>query len=610
MKPISVYDRGTRKRLAFLQNAYDISYNKKINSLWTGSFKLPISDDKKKHCQPFNIVEMWEVDNDGDDVRVGLFRIMPTKQNPFGGELYDEYKLEHVLGVLIDDMMVGWTEVGGVGVGTEVVINTILASQLTENWVLDTCDYNFEFLYGWQEENLLSALFSITAPFFDSNYIWSFDTTTYPWRLSLMEANLTPVTEIRYRKNLKGLIRNEDPTNIITRLYPYGYGDGDNKLNIAAVNSGVLYLESTNVSKYGIISQSWTDPKYTVAEALKATAQAMLARLEKPAVTYDYDVAAYGGGSFNLGATVRIVHNDMDELMIVREVGKNNVSGNPQNTEKIVFGKGTVDLGDSFSSLVEKQRISETYSQGAESIYADSLTDNADPEYPLEVTFKIPDTAVHVNEILLDVRLTPFRAYSKGVADGGSVSKSSGGGGGTVRATTEDGRVDKTTGDGGLEYMTTGEGYLQSSWYSEGDLVDWHFDGVNWHSHQGRKHNHTFTIPDHDHKMQISPHDHTINLEDHYHWIDIEDHEHPIQYGLYLGPSATSMSVYLDDVLIGTYNTSYISDLNLIPSISQDANGKVLRGAHTLKIVPNGLTRVECSFLIRLFTNSIGAGQY
>ena len=35
-KFIAVYDGHTRKRLAYLQNAYDISYTKNTATLWTG----------------------------------------------------------------------------------------------------------------------------------------------------------------------------------------------------------------------------------------------------------------------------------------------------------------------------------------------------------------------------------------------------------------------------------------------------------------------------------------------------------------------------------------------------------------------------------------------
>ena len=44
--------------------------------------------------------------------------------------------------------------------------------------------------------------------------------------------------------------------------------------------------------------------------------------------------------------------------------------------------------------------------------------------------------------------------------------------------------------------------------------------------------------------------------------------------------------------------------------MSKNANGDIMRGKHTIRIVPNTLTRVECTFQIRLFTNMRGGKQY
>jgi hypothetical protein len=84
---------------------------------------------------------------------------------------------------------------------------------------------------------------------------------------------------------------------------------------------------------------------------------------------------------------------------------------------------------------------------------------------------------------------------------------------------------------------------------------------------------------------------------------------HDIQYGIYKGASASGMTVEIDRVVVGTFNSS-ASNVNLIDYMSKNANGDILRGQHTIRITPNALTRVECAIQIRLFTNSRGAGQY
>ena len=67
MKPLVVYDQKDRKKIAYLQNAYSISYKQETNALWSGSFKLPYSDEKNIYCQSFKYVEIWDVDGYGKD---------------------------------------------------------------------------------------------------------------------------------------------------------------------------------------------------------------------------------------------------------------------------------------------------------------------------------------------------------------------------------------------------------------------------------------------------------------------------------------------------------------------------------------------------------------
>lgn len=687
-KVIAVYDGHTRKRLAYLQNAYNISYTKNTASLWTGAFSLPYTDPKIKYCKSFNLIELWDEDAGGKARYVGLFRIMPQTEETLGTEANIEYQLEHVLSVLLDDLMVGYHEVGNTGVFTAESINYILSKQSEQRWVLKECDYEHQFLYGWQNENLLSALLSIVQPFEETDYYWDFDTQNFPWGLSLKKTVKEPVADIRYKKNLNGLTRIVDPTNLTTRLYCYGYGDGDNVLGISDVNNGKPYIDSPNISKYGVITQTWTDERFTVADSLLAVGQAMLKRLEEPGVSYELDIQTiYSAGNLNIGDVVRVVSVGLDELMTVITISKDDVTGTPQSG-KIELGQGTIDISTSLAELADRQRIAENYSQGAESIFTDSFADNADPENPANITFLIPDNVVHVNEIAFTCVLSNFRAYSKAVKGGGGGDQTTEDGGSEV-ATTTDGGANTITSEGGGEvtrssssggggtYSSSGGGGVSMSsggggYYSEitdmgytlpresdpdalhnhglhnGPIVRgvegvWNGNGVltgfrlvtegyvasgaHYHEINIPSHRHSMDIPDHDHYVYLSNHSHDIYLPSHAHGIDIPahthnvtipahhhdfvlpNHTHGIEYGIYKGPTASKMDVYLDDTKVGTFDSS-ISGINLIEYMSKNANGKVMRGAHTIKVVPDQLTRVECIFQIRLFTNMHGGKQY
>lgn len=687
-KFIAVYDGHTRKRLAYLQNAYKISYVKNTSTLWTASFSLPYSDPKVKYCESFNLVELWDQDAGGEDRYVGLFRIMPRTEETLGIQANVVFQLEHVLSTLLDDVMLGYHEVGNAGVGTAMSIGYILNNQSEHRWVLKDCDYTHEFLYGWQNENLLSALFSIVQPFEDVDYYWDFDTTGFPWALSLKRTNKVPKMDIRYRKNLNGLTRIVDPTNLTTRLYCYGYGDGDNVLGISEVNGGLPYIDSPNIAKYGVITQTWTDEQFTIAASLLAVGKAMLKQLEQPAVMYELNLQTIGSaGNLNIGDVVRVVSIDLDEAMTVTTISKDDVNGAPQSG-KIQLGQGTIDISMSLAELADRQRIAETYSQGAESIFTDSFVDNADSENPAEVTFVIPDNVVHVNEIVFSCNLTNFRAYSKAVKgggggdrttdDGGSSSVSSSDGGANTLTSLGGGEITRASYGGGGQTVISASGgayapttsttptHVQSVSVSnvlpspnapgvhnhgitpglpliykiniarddKGKVTDvstasvqFTPSGDHYHNIIIPAHDHTVYIPDHSHSVYLPTHQHDVYIPEHNHGIDLPphthnvdipahhhdfalpNHTHDIEYGIYKGPVADNMSVYLDDKLIGSYDSS-ISNINLIEYMSKNANGSIMRGSHIIKIVPNTLTRVECIFQIRLFTNMHGGKQY
>lgn len=694
MKPLTVYDGHTMKRLAYLQNAYGITYTQNLNSLWTAEFSMPFSDGKNRYCESFNLIEIWDVDGGGKDRYVGLFRIMPRVEEALGIGANIRYSLEHVLGTLIDDTMLEWHEVGDTGVYTANVIAYILEHQSQKRWILDICDYDHQYLYGWQDENLLSALYSVVTPFSETDYYWDFDTKSFPWRLRLRKTSEIPVTDIRYKKNMMGMTKTINPTNLTTRLYCYGYGEGDNKLTIKNVNDGVPYLESPNVDKYGVITQVWTDERFTIEESLKATGMAMLEKLQEPTVTYEIDLQTISSAAnLQIGDTVRVVEGLLDEYMVVRELTKDDLTRYP-NSGSIVLGHDTIDLGESMANIVEKQRISEMYSQGTESIFMDSFYDNADNTNPSEVTFTIPDNAVHVNEIRFSAKLVGFRAYSRAThgggagaitsSDGGSNNLTSSNGGASVLSSSGGGESNQTSTDGGNSTITSsggggaevtsqnGGGIEQSETYEHGtdkgnavwSSSEWSRDGetsemwgdsgsrttteVQSHTHRveinhvhkmpthQHPHNHAFSIPSHSHRISVPSHSHSVYLSSHRHNVYIPEHTHSvtipththsvyipththnitlpnhvhqIEYGIYKGPSARSMQVYLDDRLVGSYDSS-IKDVNLIDYMNKNANGNILRGEHIIRIVPNSLTRIEANIQIRLFTNSHGGGQY
>ena len=195
------------KRLAYLDNALAVGYGLETNSLWTATFTLPADDPKNAYCTPLNFVEIF----DGDE-RIDLFRIIgEDMERSNGATRY--YDCEHVLATLLSDVLFQYHQCGGSGVKTADVLNYILARQTRQNWKLGACDFKRYFEYNWENSTLLAALFAVPECF-DSEYLWSWDTTVYPWTLSLTAPTEALKSEIRYAKNMTNIKKTTDATSI------------------------------------------------------------------------------------------------------------------------------------------------------------------------------------------------------------------------------------------------------------------------------------------------------------------------------------------------------------------------------------------------------------
>ena len=619
------------KEQARLENAFDISYTMKLNELCVCSFKLPKDDKKTGYCQPFYFVELFD-----SGKRVELFRILPQTVTT-SNLSYVEYQCEHVLATLMDDVMFKYHQIGNNGVYTDRVIRYVLDHQEVKRWKLGDCDFKRQFEYKWENENLLASLFSIPKPFVEK-YKWTYETTGYPWTISLKKIETKPKSDIRYRKNLVGIEKTVDPTNIVTRLYALGFGEGDNQLDISKLNGGKCYIEK-NVSKYGLKSSILTDRRFESAETLLAYAKSMLNELCEPYISYKVstvDLAIVDKNKyaeFKVGDTVLIKDDDAedDKLFPIVSISKRDVAGSPYDINLEIANKKQ-DISGSISDLMERARINDTYAQGATNLMQMAFVDNADPKYPAKFKFYIPKEMARINKLILNYTLEPFRAYSKATKGGGNVSDTTSSGGGDWTSTSSGGGDWTSTDSGGGDYTSTGSGgggYTTSG-------VDRYIGGGRGHNHgikngavlrddQGHymgefqasgdhehtidlpEHSHSVRIPDHRHDVRIPDHTHSVRIPDHRHSFTLPDHTHEILYGMYQGSSASSATLRID----GQYVNITDKEVNIIPYLSKDQGGRIQRGTwHTVEIVPDGLTRVNASLFIQLFTTSRGGGDY
>lgn len=627
-----IFDRNM-KRLAYLDNAIAVGYALETNSLWSATFTLPADDPKNQYCTALNFVEIF----DGDE-RIDLFRIIGEDlERSDGATRY--YNCEHVLATLLSDVLFKYHQYGGSGVKTADVLNYILARQTRQNWKLGACDFTRYFEYNWENSTLLAALFAVPECF-DKEYLWSWDTTVYPWTLSLVIPADTLKSEVRYAKNMTTIKKTTDATSLANRVYALGYGEGVNQLTIESVNDGVPYVEDAlSIERYGLCSTILVDSRYEIAENLKAYAEQILDGLKEPYVSYEIgaiDLHRLTGDSFSKfrpGEIVRVVDTEDGinlRTRIVR-VEKADAEGDPGNVTVTIANKSQ-DIAGSISDLQSRALISETYAQGATNQQIYNFSDNADTTHPAKLRLYISDSVVRINKMLLNIEFEAFRAYEKAVGGGGGQTTSGGGGQTTSSgggSTTSSGGGQTTSSGGGqtsggtslsssnvLPSETTGQAVHNHGLTPGAHLAicdtnlnivgydDWVPSGAHTHpAHTHKLSSHTHEISDHTHR--VSAHTHTI--KDHTHTV--QDHTHALEFGIYEGQRASKATIKVDGNVVPT--PERYSDIDIVAYLETDNSGKIRRNAwHTIEILPDNMSRVVGAVFAQTFCNSRGGGDY
>mgnify|MGYP000321938243 CR=1 FL=1 len=611
-----VFDRNMR-RLAYLDNALAVGYALETNSLWSATFTLPADDKKNAYCAPLNFVEIF----DGDE-RIDLFRIIGEDlERSDGATRY--YNCEHVLATLISDVLFQYHQCGGSGVKTADVLNYILARQTRQNWKLGDCDFKRYFEYNWENSTLLAALFAVPECF-DSEYLWSWDTTVYPWTLSLTMPTDALKSEIRYAKNMTNIKKTTDATSIANRVYALGYGEGVNQLTIESVNGGVPYVEDAlSIERYGLCATILVDSRYEIAENLKAYAEQILAGLKEPYVSYEIgaiDLHRLTGDSFSKfrpGEVVRVV-DEADGINLrtrIVRVEKSDAEGDPGNVTVTIANK-TQDIAGSISNLQSRALIGETYAQGATNQQIYNFSDNADTTHPAKLQLYISGSVVRINKMLLNVEFEAFRAYEKTVKSGGGQTTSSGGastatsssGGGTSKSTSNGGGSTVTSQSGGSSSETAGNiGDYNTNDVTANDGKQHHHQLIHTHSISIPGHTHKVSVPAHSHDFSIGEHSHSVNIPNHTH--STKDHTHEIEFGIYEGQRASKATIKVDGKEIPA-QTSY-SNIDIVEFLATDDSGKIRRNAwHTIEILPDNMSRIVGAVFAQTFCNSRGGGDY
>ncbi len=563
---------------AYLENAYKISYNPPLNELWTAGFSLPFTDPKREEIETFDYVEIFD-----NGKRIGMFRIMDSAEERDAENKIISYECEHVLSTLMDSVLFGYHQ--RVNLTTRENIEYLLSKQNIKHWKLGQCDFVRYFHYAWENEStLLGPLYSIPQPF-DEKYQWTWDDSSYPWTLNIVRYSDEVTGELRYKKNMKGIKRTVDAKNVMTRIYPLGYGEGVNQLTIKDVNGGVPYTDAPGFIRelYGGLDYIWVDRRFEDAQSLYDSARMMLMRNCVPKVTYEIDaidyelIDPYKIEKYETGKLVRLYDEELGISVDLRVMNhsKDDADGNPLAV-KLTLENRVTDIGTTYADIEKRQQINEVYSQGCTTMIAYSYNDNCDPENPAVIKFFIPDDLKNINTLDLTFETEEFRSYSKATKGGGSIVESTSAGGAVVNSTSAGGGVVNSTSSGGGSTQTSssGGGGAFTSEAGGGSVASSSNGGNHRHMMFGFQstigdntggmeyrnyisaiddgggaigsalptgaemdlwtytadgnHSHTTSIPSHKHQVNVPNHSHSVSIPDHSHQINIPNHVHEI----------------------------------------------------------------------------------
>jgi phage minor structural protein len=586
---IKLYDTNLNL-LAILDNAFNVGYEQRLNEAHRAVFSIPNNDSKAALCVAYNYIKLWE----SDGTFIDTYRIMPTSISHNIDGQFKTFECEHVLNTLQDDILFQYHALSVYAYSA--ILSYILTAQTTVRWNVGTVDFSSAVTVKFENENLLSAVLA-TPSTIDANYQFTWDTSSSPpWNLNLTSPSTATSSYIRYSKNLIEITKEEDSRDIITKLYPLGYGEGINQLTIEDVSTGGDTFITASTTAYGTISGYFIDRRIESAQTLLESAQAKLSNLQTPKITYSVkaaDLSSITGktyDAFRLGEYVNIYDDEINININTRivSISKRDIIDAPGDID-IELSNKVDDIIDINADLNKRTYVSETYSQGSTNIDSNDFQDNCDDGHPALIKFYIPDETILVNECTLTYETTNFRAYSLATGGGGTAVVTSAGGGTAVVTSAGGGTAVITSSQVGASQQTS-QGY-------ESPTAIWTMTTA-FHTHFMANHSHTVDLPVHDHDVPLPSHDHEVTLPSHTHQID---------YGIYeYSATATlSMTITVDTASI-TVTATAVSDYDIVPYLTKDGSGKVTRGWHTVEILPNDLARITATVVKKIYIQSRG----
>lgn len=373
-------DGAERCRLAPVRLQLDLM----LSPLSTAEMTLP--DD----APPLDVRDLIELYDESGSV--GIFRVTEISRQP---GLTRTVHMTHSLATLSDGVVPAMSFTGT----ARDAINTLLAYQPELRWTLGDVALpdDSAILFTCGCTNLLSALMQLLELLPTGLYL-AFDQAAVPWTLHLRALSDENACEGRLSRNLASMHITTDATDLCTRVYPFGAGQGAERIGLAPL-TGQDYLDSPAIAEWGCVARTFTYGSIFDSPTLLAVAEKYLDRHSSPEVSITaeaVDLSAATGEDadrFFPGRLCRLALPDHDLLLNERVVAlhKPDVIGRPGQV-RVTLSNRRQDASDEIADLLREVTASRVIGGRVTDIVTHSRA-NGTSTSAIEHYFRVEDWA-------------------------------------------------------------------------------------------------------------------------------------------------------------------------------------------------------------------------
>jgi phage minor structural protein len=237
--------------------------------------------------------------------------------------------------------------------------------------------------------------------------------------------------DVRLGYNMKSIMQEYDPTDLVNSVIGLGYGEGVNQLNLIGYNG--LISDSVDdidsINKYGKIEGILTDLDIQNKDTLYQKCLTVLQEKKQPKLTLEcsmLDLSVLTGHDFeqfNKGDTLHIINEVMGIDVYARVIELEAELLEPWNPW-IVISTRPIRLSDQIVDLKQRNMSLENAPQGSTCIFPLMKAENADSDHPITFDLDIPKETININKVYLNLHGRRYRVDSKDASAGGAYNKS------------------------------------------------------------------------------------------------------------------------------------------------------------------------------------------